>query len=353
MASIDSPDCTVGKRDAFEFRQRISAFDVDPAGRAGSRSRVLAQAALVFLLLWACAPDLGTFDPSRYNGRWVLESESGPMAMEVRDAGTEKMAGSMIGAVGGRTQPFLESLIVDGRLAFRVARRFESGETVGSETLAWFDGELLKGETTREDRDGKRVWTGRRPDAVTDVDGGSWVEQEAVVLFGGADLSEWHTGMPEQLEGWVAQDGILRNVGNADDLVSNRRFWNFRLQVEYRVSAGGNSGIGLRGRYEVQIYDDFGAEPSIHGNGAVYSRIRPSTLASDVYTEWQTFDIRLVGRVVTVELNGTTIIDRQVIEGITAMARDADESERGPILIQGDHGSIEFRRIVVTPLERL
>ena len=188
---------------------------------------------------------------------------------------------------------------------------------------------------------------------MTDVDGGSWVEQEAVVLFGGADLSEWHTGMPEQLEGWVAQDGILRNVGNADDLVSNRRFWNFRLQVEYRVSAGGNSGIGLRGRYEVQIYDDFGAEPSIHGNGAVYSRIRPSTLASDVYTEWQTFDIRLVGRVVTVELNGTTIIDRQVIEGITAMARDADESERGPILIQGDHGSIEFRRIVVTPLERL
>ena len=93
---------------------------------------------------------------------------------------------------------------------------------------------------------------------MTDVDGGSWVEQEAVVLFGGADLSEWHTGMPEQLEGWVAQDGILRNVGNADDLVSNRRFWNFRLQVEYRVSAGGNSGIGLRGRYEVQIYDDFG-----------------------------------------------------------------------------------------------
>ena len=272
------------------------------------------------------------------------------MAMEIRHAGTPRMAGSIVGAVGGRTQPFLESSIIGGRLAFRVARRFDSGTTVGSETVAWFDRDRLVGETTREDSDRRRAWTGRRPDAVIDVDSGSWVELEPVVLFDGSALSEWSTSADGELEGWLVEDGILRNEGDAKELVSDREFWNFRLQADYRVSEGGNSGIGLRGRYEVQIYDDFGTEPSIHGNGAIYSRIKPSTLASRVHTQWQTFDIRLVGRIVTVALNGTTIIDRQVIEGITAMSRDADESAPGPILLQGDHGPIEFRTIVVIPL---
>ena len=313
--------------------------------------RALAQVGLVLAPLWACVPDQAAFDPSRFSGHWVLESETGPMAMEIVHAGTPRMTGSIVGAVGGRTQPFLESSIVDGKLAFRVARQFDGGTTVDSQTVAWFDGGRLRGETTRDDRDGRRTWIGRRPDEVPGVDSGSWVEQERVVLFDGSHLSGWGTGAQGDLEGWVVEDGILRNVGNAGELASNLRFWNFRLQVEFRVSEGGNSGIGLRGRYEVQIYDDFGTEPSIHGNGAVYSRLKPSTLASRVHTEWQAFDIRLVGRLVTVELNGTTIIDRQVIAGITAMARDADESTPGPILLQGDHGPIEFRRIVVIPLE--
>ena len=330
--------------------EAITISCVRSAGSERLRPLVLANVALVLAAICACVPDRGTFDPSRFDGQWVLESEAGPMAMEIRDAGTPQMAGSVVGAVGGRTQPFLESSIVDGRLAFRVARQFETGMTVGSETVAWFDGDRLVGETTREDRDGRRVWTGRRPDAVPDVDSGSWVEQQPVVLFDGSALSEWSTGAEGEVEGWLVEDGVLRNLGNADELESKRKFWNFRLQAEYRVSEGGNSGIGLRGRYEVQIYDDFGAEPSIHGNGAIYSRIKPSTLASRVHAEWQTFDVRLVGRIVTVTLNGTTIIDRQVIEGITAMSRDAVESAPGPILLQGDHGPIEFRRIVVIPL---
>lgn len=272
--------------------------------------------------------------------------------MEVKDSGTATMTGSIVGAVGGRLQPFLESSIADGKLAFRVEREFDNGARVGSTTVAWFDGGQLLGETTREDREGKRSWTARRPDVVTDSDGGDWIEQDPVVLFGGTDLSEWNTGGQGELEGWLVESGVLKNAGNVRDLVSNREFWNFRLQVEYRVSEGGNSGIALRGRYEVQIFDDFHGKTSIHGNGAVYSRIKPSTLATKAHTEWQRFDIRLVGRVVTISLNGTAIVDRQVIEGITAMARDARESEPGPVMLQGDHGPIEFRKIVVTPLER-
>ena len=272
--------------------------------------------------------------------------------MEIRGAGSATMTGSIVGAVGGRLQPFLESSISDGSLRFQVEREFDDGSRVGSTTVAWFDGDVLVGETVREDRDGKRSWTARRPDVVTDADSGDWVEKDPVVLFDGADLSEWNTGAPGELEGWLVEAGILRNAGNVGDLVSNREFRNFRLLVEYRVSEGGNSGIALRGRYEVQIFDDFGAEPSIHGNGALYSRIKPSSLATKAHTEWQQFDIRLVGRVVTVRLNGSTIIDGREIEGITAMARDAREAEPGPIMLQGDHGPIEFRKIVVTPLER-
>lgn len=304
------------------------------------------------LVAGACTPDREGYSDSRFNGHWVLESEAGPMAMEVSGAGTSELAGAIVGAVGGRLQPFLESRINDGQLAFRVAREFDSGAVVGSSTVAWFEGDQLYGETTREDRDGTRTWVGRRPDSVPDIDDGTWVEQESVTLFDGSGLDEWHTGSAGRLEGWVADGGVLRNDGQADDLTSNLEFWNFVLHVEYRVSEGGNSGIGLRGRYEVQIYDDFGTETSIHGNGAVYSRIIPDILASKPHSEWQTFDIRLIGRTVTVNLNGVTIINRQLIEGLTAMAQDANESMPGPILLQGDHGPIEFRSIVVTPLAR-
>lgn len=327
-----------------------SSVRIGDSGR--SRPSLLVPLVLALLTALACSQPPGAFDASRFDGSWVLEGNSGPMALQIAAAGTPEMSGSIVGAVGGRTQPFLESSIVDGRLRFRVEREFDGGSVVGSDTVAWFEGDRLRGETVRDDRDGRRIWTGRRPDAVSDVDGGDWVEGRQVFLFEGSDLSEWNTGASGRIEGWLIRDERLVNSGTAPEIVSNREFWNFRLQVQYRVSEGGNSGIALRGRYEIQILDDFGADPSIHGNGAVYSRITPRVVATRHHAEWQSFDIRLVGRVVTVVLNGVTIIDRQVIDGITAMATDARESQPGPIALQGDHGPVEFRRIVVTPLKR-
>ena len=329
---------------------RATAVHVNDLGR--SRPSRLVPPVLALLTALACSPQPDGFDASRFDGSWVLEGDSDAMAMRISDAGTPQISGSIVGAVGGRTQPFLESSIVGGRLRFRVERMFDGGSVVGSDTVAWFEEDRLRGETLRDDRDGRRIWTGRRPDAVSDVDGGDWVEGRPVVLFDGSDLSEWNTGASGRVEGWLIQDRRLNNKGDAPEIVSNREFWNFRLQVEYRVSEGGNSGIALRGRYEIQILDDFGADPSIHGNGAVYSRITPGVVATRHHADWQSFDIRLVGRVVTVVLNGVTIIDRQVIDGITAMATDARESQPGPIALQGDHGPVEFRRIVVTPLKR-
>ena len=83
--------------------------------------------------------------------------------------------------------------------------------------------------------------------------------------------------------------------------------------------------------------------------GGIYGFFAPSSKVSKGAGEWQTFDITLVGRVVTVIFNGERVIDRQTIPGITGGAIDSNEAEPGPILIQGDHGKIEFRKLIVTP----
>ena len=145
-------------------------------------------------------------------------------------------------------------------------------------------------------------------------------------------------------------DGILRAPGGGANLVTTRKFWNFKLHLEFRPTAESNSGIGLRGRYEIQVQDDYGRPPNTHSNGSLYSRIAPSVNASKPAGEWQTYDITLIGRDLTVVLNGTKIIDKQVVEGLTAMGHDPNEGEPGPISLQGDHRAIEFRNIVLTPM---
>ena len=124
------------------------------------------------------------------------------------------------------------------------------------------------------------------------------------------------------------------------------------MHIEFRVANKSNSGIGLRGRYEVQIDGDFGVAPSKHSSGALYSRIAPAVNALLPPEAWQTFDIRFIGREVTIKLNGKTIIDRKQVEGYTAMATDPREDQPGPIMLQGDHGPVEFRKVTATPLVR-
>jgi hypothetical protein len=148
------------------------------------------------------------------------------------------------------------------------------------------------------------------------------------------------------------EDGILKSTGGASNLISTAKSWNFELHAEFRLGVKSNSGIGLRARYEVQILDDYGQPANKHGNGALYSRILPSENASKPAGEWQTYDIRIVGRQVTVVLNGKKVIDHGEIEGLTAIASNCDEGEPGPLILQGDHGPVDFREIVLRPLGR-
>ena len=133
------------------------------------------------------------------------------------------------------------------------------------------------------------------------------------------------------------------------NLVSEQKFTDFKLHIEFRYQKGSNSGVYLRGRYEVQISDSKGLEPSKGDLGAIYGFIKPTEMAAKDAGEWQTYDITLIGRMVTVVANGKTIICNQEIPGITGGAIDSKESEPGPLLLQGDHGPIEYRNIVITP----
>ena len=168
-------------------------------------------------------------------------------------------------------------------------------------------------------------------------------------LFDGKDLAGWKPRSADVKSRWEARDGVLVNTAASTDLVSERKFTDFQLHAEFRYPAGSNSGIYLRGRYEVQIEDDYGEEPDSHRIGGVYGFLTPSVNAAKKAGEWQTLDITLVGRTVKVVLNGERIIDRQVIPGVTGGALDSDEGAPGPILLQGDHGPIEFRRVTLTP----
>ncbi|HEX5269686.1 MAG TPA: DUF1080 domain-containing protein, partial [Gemmataceae bacterium] len=143
--------------------------------------------------------------------------------------------------------------------------------------------------------------------------------------------------------------GLLTNATPGNDLVSERKFTDFQLSAEFRYPKGSNSGVYLRGRYEVQIEDDYGEEPDSHKIGGVYGFLTPSVNAAKKPGEWQALEVTLVGRQVTVLLNGERVIDRQAIPGITGGALDSDEGRPGPIMLQGDHGRIEFRKVTVTP----
>lgn len=143
-------------------------------------------------------------------------------------------------------------------------------------------------------------------------------------------------------------DGVMVNTEKGGNLVTNQKFDDFKLSVEFRYPEGSNSGIYLRGRYELQIEDSKGRADAV-SIGGIYGFIAPSVNAAKKPGEWQTYEITLVGRHVTVVHNGIETVSNRPIPGITGGSLDSKEGEPGPIMVQGDHGPIEFRKFVITP----
>lgn len=182
---------------------------------------------------------------------------------------------------------------------------------------------------------------------------------EHITLFNGKDLSGWSLTNPNQKTGFSVNDGVMVNnpvqpVGaprvSYGNFRTDQEFEDFNLKIEVNVPKGSNSGIYLRGIYEVQVLDSYQQPLDPHNMGAVYSRITPTVNAEKPAGEWQSFDITLCDRHVTVILNGTKIIDNQPLYGVTGGALTADEFIPGPIYLQGDHGKVSFRNIVLKPI---
>jgi hypothetical protein len=292
---------------------------------------------------------------AQFNGRWDIavpqESRARAWWLEVSEAGTASLRGRFVGFPGGNMNDIPHLAIQEGELRFSFDYKdSRSGQPMHRDYTARLspDGKL---EGVMRSSDGTQLkWSGVRAAVITDKDDGSWHDGTPVELFNHKDLSGWQAMVPNQALGWAVKDDAMANVAGANNLVSVDSFWNFKLHVEFRVGEHSNSGIGLRGRYEVQILEDYGKSPNTHSNGALYSRIAPAVNASKPAGEWQAYDIRLVGRTVTVVLNDQKVIDAQEIEGLTAIAGNADEGKPGPFILQGDHGPVEFRKIVLTPL---
>ena len=173
-----------------------------------------------------------------------------------------------------------------------------------------------------------------------------------------ADFELMGTG---KLNGWTLKDGVLSNRierdknGKSTHKNGNLRtkradFFDFNLKYEVRVLPGCNSGVYLRGIYEIQVLDSFGKPVDMHNMAAYYGRVTPKVAAEKPANEWQTVDVTLYKRHLTVILNGVKIIDQAPVVGITGGAMTADEFVPGPLYIQGDHSDADFRNMVLTPI---
>ncbi len=294
-----------------------------------------------------------------FNGRWNLTVNGDPRNrawwLEVAGAGGKQLKGRFVGAPGGQTDDIPELRIERGQLEFAFTRKYRVANLPAAERRALYRARLEGGKligTVTADGTLLANFSGERAPVIRDKDDGAWKPGKAITLFNGRDLSGWRTVTGASASGWSVRDGLLVNSEKAPDIVSQEKFWNFELHAEFRVGPKSNSGIALRDRYEIQIQEDYGRAVDTHSMGAVYSRVVPSENASRPAGEWQTLDVRLVGRIVTVKLNGKTVIERKEIEGLTAMAHDPNEAMPGPLSIQGDHGLVEFRALTLTPLVR-
>jgi hypothetical protein len=296
-----------------------------------------------------------------FNGRWNIQVQNEARArvwwLEVSGAGGKSPQGKFVGAPGGDMDSLRDLQVKGGELRFTFERKYRFGEKAlwdkprtGVYTARHRDQRLIG--TFALDGQVIYQWTGVRAPEIRDADDGGWKEGRPVELMNGRDLNAFTAMVPGQALGWEAVNGATRNVAGANNLVSKEKFWNFVVKAEYKLGAKTNGGIGLRGRYEVQILEDHGKTQDTHSHGALYSRIPPALNASRPAGEWQELEIRLVGRTLTVKLNGQTVIDRGAVEGLTAIAGNGEESQPGPFIIQGDHGAVEFRRFTVIPLVR-
>jgi hypothetical protein len=282
------------------------------------------------------------------NGRWDLTiktaSETYPSWLEVAEGGKVRVVGQVASVHPG------EDVKNGGaHLSFTTSEWFgKQMKVVWDVTAA---GGNLTGTQKREDGTEGKL-SGARAPALNRAVPANWSQAEP--LFNGKDLTGWEpivTGEPGKspANNWKAENGELVNEAAGANIKTTRKFTDFKLHVEYNCPQDGNSGVYLRGRYEVQVeYEPADRNDKFHGMGSVYGFLPPASDISPRPGQWETYDITLVGRKVSVTRDGVLIIDNREIPGITGGALDSNEGLPGPIYLQGDHtGGMKYRNITI------
>ena len=285
-------------------------------------------------------------DSSFITGRWDItitnDGKSFPAWLEVSRSVTRTLVGLFTGPTGS-ARPISQVNFTNGKLSFSIPPQWENGKDNLS-LEATLQGDSLAG-TIIFPSGRKNNFTATRAPSLKRNATINW--GKPIKLFNGVDLKGWHpSGQTNQ---WVVENGILKSPKSGSNLISDAVFHDFKLHIEFRFPNKSNSGVYLRGRYEVQIADDEEGYPLTSQIGAVYGFLSPSENSAKKPGEWQSYDITLTGRMVTVVLNGKTIICNQEIPGITGGALDSHEAEPGSLMLQGDHQPIEYRNIIITP----
>jgi Domain of Unknown Function (DUF1080) len=284
-------------------------------------------------------------------GRWDLTLKAPdreyPSWLELREENGQLKA-EMVGR-WGNARPLPSAQISNGHVKFVSPKEEEE-----SKTDLVFEG-ALSGKTlsgTLNGPDGKTwQWTGYRAPSLKRASPPNWASP--IPLFNSRDLTGWHEEKAGASPAWKVENGLLITPGNGPELINNSKFEDFKLHVEFNCGPESNSGIYLRGRYEVQVETDSITDPPERRLGSIYGFLAPSPEPARTPDKWQTYDITLIGRMVTVVLNGTTLIDNKEIPGITGGALDSHEALPGPIYLQGsEKGHVRFRSVVITPASK-
>jgi Domain of Unknown Function (DUF1080) len=303
--------------------------------------------ALSVLLLLASAtaqqPD------KKYLGRWdltVTGDKEYPSWLELTDEGG-KLTANFVGR-WGNARPLPKVELTNGKLTF-VSPKEEEDSNTDMVYEGRLTGETLSG-TVNAPKGGTWKWTAKRAPKLPEPKSVKW--GKPVSLFDGKDLTGWTMTDPNTKTPWQVVDGVLVSPGHGPEIINEHKFRNFKLHVEFNRGEQSNSGVYLRGRYEVQIENESIEEPPSHHTGGVYGFLTPNPELPRLADKWETFDITLLGRVVTVVQDGKTIIDHKEIPGITGGALDSHEELPGPIYLQGsEKGHVSFRNITIIPAE--
>lgn len=296
-----------------------------------------------------------------FMGDWSLKLDSGtPAWLSVTNTDGELSVRMRLYV--GSDGPHNDVQLANGRLSFRL-RGNKKATDVKTVEMVVKQGRL-QGVLTSRSKNGEVAtdeFTGKKipPISATPPDLSKVRFGHPIALFNGKDLTGWRPHESDKVMGWSVIDGLLVNTtpktdfsatGAYANLRSEEVFEDFWLHIEFRIGEARNSGVYLRGMYEAQVVDRDSRMQGLQGVGAIFGAIQPSKNAGKKGGEWQTYDLTLVDRHITVVLNGEKVIDNQPIPRPTAGAVFTDPTAPGPIYLQGDHTSVTYRNIYLAPV---